>query len=276
MRPTLDDVVAALATEGCRVAVLAGAATRGAVDRQGRPRPWDFVGQVNHHDALTEQVSDARALALMRTGRPPPNALAGPLTNGWIDSDSTVWIVALGNANHAGYGEADALQRIRTDQPPAGDARSDPDRDSVVGNPHLWGWEVRNAGDGRDPYEQLDAMVRANAALARLGGWTANRSIAHREWTARKPDPAGIDMVAFRRLVAARLDPARPKEAHVFASIVAALKTFYAYPADDGAWTPNQRRDARYWYGVAGENGETNTVNLIAQLGVDAGHLPAA
>lgn len=170
---------------------------------RGTSYPFDPFAQLVHHDALSEAVDDARALQLMVGGRPD---LKGPLCNGWIDSDGRVVLVAYGNANHAGRGEADVLALLKAGQPPLGDARTDPDKDGPVGNSHLWGWECRNAGDGTDVWEQLDAMERACAALAQVNGWSPNAIAAHREWTARKPDPAGIDMHQFRADVARLLD----------------------------------------------------------------------
>jgi hypothetical protein len=166
---------------------------------RGTGHPFQPFAQAWHHDALTEQVSDARALDIMRHGRPD---LRGPLCNGWIDSDSRVVLVAAGNANHAGRNEADVIDRLRRGLAPLGDARDDPDRDSVIGNPHLWGWECRNAGTGTDVWDQLDAMERAGAALCDVNGWPAAANAAHRELTARKIDPAGFDMRRFRADIA--------------------------------------------------------------------------
>lgn len=167
---------------------------------RGTGYPFEPFGQAWHHDALSEGVSDARALEIMRSGR---TDLRGPLCNGWIDSDSRIVLVAYGNANHAGRNEADVIERLRQGLAPLGDARDDPDGDSVVGNPHLWGWECRNAGDGVDVWEQLDAMERAGAALCDANGWPAAANAAHRELTARKIDPRGFDMFAFRADIAA-------------------------------------------------------------------------
>lgn len=168
-------------------------------EARGTGYRFEPFGQAWHHDAFTEDVSDARALEIMRKGRPD---LRGPLCNGWVDSDSRIVLVAYGNANHAGWNEADVIDRLRRGLAPLGDARADPDGDSVVGNPHLWGWECRNAGDGTDVWDQLDAMERAGAALCDANGWPAAANAAHRELTARKPDPRGFDMVAFRADIA--------------------------------------------------------------------------
>lgn len=175
-------------------------------EHRGTKYDATFVGHLNHHDALSEKVTDERALRLMVNGRPKPNYLAGPLCNGWGDSDGTYYLVAYGNANHAGWGEQDVLDRVKAGLIPTGDARLDPDGDSVVGNTWFWGSEWRNAGDGRDPYDQLDTMIRTNAALVDVFQWpNANVCIGHKEWTKRKIDPAGFDMELFRREVTKHL-----------------------------------------------------------------------
>lgn len=168
-------------------------------ERRGTVYDATFYGHLNHHDALTEAVTDKRALELMVVGR---SDLKGPLCNGWGDSDGIYYLIAYGNANHAGYGEKDVLDRVKAGQAPTGDARLDSDKDSIVGNTWFWGTEWRNAGTGRDPYDQLDTMIKVNAALIDVFNWpNSNVCIGHKEWTARKIDPAGFDMFEFRRLV---------------------------------------------------------------------------
>jgi len=184
------DIVAAIKDYGLKVRERPGWEIRGTGYR------FEPIGQAWHHDAISEAWSDAQAETLLANGR---TDLRGPLCNDAVDSDSTVVLIAYGNANHAGRNEADVITRLRNGLAPLGDARDDPDGDTVVGNPLLWGHECRNTGTGRDPWEQLDAMERLGAALCDVNGWDPDANAAHRELTARKPDPAGIDMFAFRR-----------------------------------------------------------------------------
>lgn len=193
--PSPTEIVAALKDYRIKVVEDQGWKTRGAKDHNSQLRPFHPYGQAVHHDALSEAVSDAAALRIMREGRID---LSGPLCNGWIDSNSVVYLIAAGNANHAGWNERDVHDRLSKGLAPLGDARNDPDKDGIVGNSFLWGWECRNAGDGRDPWEQLDAMERSCAALADVYGWKTAAIAGHRELTARKIDPAGIDMHQFR------------------------------------------------------------------------------
>lgn len=268
-RPTPDDIVVALRDFGCKVG------ERPYWWSRGTKHPFNPVGQINHHDALTENVSDRTALQIMENGRPD---LTGPLCNGWIDSDSVVYLVAYGNANHAGRGEADVLERVKRGLAPLGDARDDPDKDTIVGNSHYWGWEVRNAGTGTDPYEQLDAMVRANAALAQVHGWSENRSIAHREHTARKPDPAGIVMPEFRRLVGLRLHAHTPphgpfEEDVMIAALAHVAATYRAVTATKREPDPNGLKDWTLKFAGAEDNADalvmlhTDLVSKLRQFG---------
>jgi hypothetical protein len=190
--PTPLELVAALKDYGVTVVQEPGWITRGT------GYPFHPYGQAIHHDALHDGVSDAAAIRLMIQGRPD---LSGPLCNDWHDSDGTVHLIAWGNANHAGRNEADVHARLKAGLPPLGDARLDPDEDTVIGNSFLWGRECRNAGDGRDPWEQMEAMHRASAAIADCFGWSSDAIAGHRELTKRKPDPAGFSMFDFRAAV---------------------------------------------------------------------------
>jgi hypothetical protein len=71
------------------------------------------------------------------------------------------------------------------------------------GNRFFFGFENENLGNGSQlwPEVQLNAMGRAAAALCRAHGWNQIRVIGHKEWTARKPDPVGIDIVNFRTAI---------------------------------------------------------------------------
>lgn len=196
MSPTPRQIVAGLKDYRITVIEDKGWTTRGAKTSNGVLRPFHPYAQAVHHDAMSEAVSDATALRVMRDGRID---LAGPLCNGWIDSSGVVYLISANNANHAGWNERDVHDRLSKGLQPMGDARNDPDTDGIVGNSFLWGWECRNAGDGHDPWEQLDVMERACAAIADVYGWSSNAIAGHRELTARKTDPVGFDMFQFRR-----------------------------------------------------------------------------
>jgi len=132
-------------------------------------------GVVAHHTATGTNWTDARVDALLRDGRAD---LPGPLAQLGLRRSGAFVLVADGRANHNGYGQ--------------------------WGNASI-GIEAYNAGDGIDPWPaaQLDAYQRGAAAILAHLGLGADRVLAHRETDPkRKPDPRGIDMVAFRARVA--------------------------------------------------------------------------
>ncbi len=159
-------------------------------------------GVMMHHTVSSGRDS---SVALCYNGH---SALPGPLCHGVIDKNGVVWLVSAGRANHAGAGDPDVLSAVISekygDYPPA-------DNEATVdGNARFYGFECINLGDGRDPWPaaQVDAMVRAGAAIARHYGWSAKSIIAHSEWQPGKIDPRGPgfpDMKEFRARIQARL-----------------------------------------------------------------------
>jgi len=135
-------------------------------------------------------------------------ALPGPLCHGVIGKTGTVYLVGYGRANHAGLGDDDVLRAV------IAEGKLPPDNEmSTDGNRHFYGFECINKGDGVDPWPaaQVEAMVRASAAIVRAHGWgkDGNTSvIGHLEWQPGKPDPRGHGfpgMDAMRSRVAERI-----------------------------------------------------------------------
>jgi hypothetical protein len=160
---------------------------------------WGPVhGVMQHHTG--PYTTEAAMVELCRTGY---TGLPGPLCHGVIDRSGTVHLVGYGRANHAGSGDDDVLAAvIREDAKLPADNEANTD-----GNARFYGFEAINKGDGKQawPDGQVEAMVRASAALCRAHGWHAESVIAHKEWQPGKPDPAGVDMSKFRARVAERL-----------------------------------------------------------------------
>jgi hypothetical protein len=129
--------------------------------------------------------------------------LPGPLCHGVIAKDGTVHLVGNGRANHAGTGDPDVLAAVAAERAtlPA------PNQRTKDGNAHFYGFECVNLGDGKDPWPeaQMEAIVRASAALCRAHGWSARSVIGHKEWTSAKIDPRGFAMADLRARIAARL-----------------------------------------------------------------------
>ncbi|UVD39687.1 endolysin [Streptomyces phage RosePharie] len=140
-------------------------------------------------------------------------ALPGPLCHGVITKDGVVHLVSSGRANHAGLGDDDVLDAVIAEREAPADNEANTD-----GNRHFYGFECENLGDGKDPWPavQVEAMVKASAAICRHYGWNANSVIGHKEWQPGKIDPRGKDfddMDKFRDRIDARLGvkPSEPK-----------------------------------------------------------------
>ncbi len=164
----LDWLPGVLRDAGLDVYVMPGAETRGRDDIKPK-------GVVGHHTATGTNWNDDHVAFLLRDGR---RDLAGPLSQLGLERDGTFVVVALGRANHNGYG--------------------------MWGNDSI-GIEAYNKGDGIDPWPavQIDAYQRGTAAILRHLGLTEARFKGHRETDPkRKPDPRGIDLDDFRRQVA--------------------------------------------------------------------------
>jgi hypothetical protein len=164
--------------------------------------PWGQVHGVMIHHTVTS--GSARTVGICRDGY---TALPGPLCHGVITKDGRVHLVGYGRTNHAGLGDDDVLRAVIGEKtlPAPNEANTD-------GNRHFYGFECENLGDGRDPWPaaQVEAIVRASAALVRAHGWgeEGNTSvIGHKEWQPGKVDPRGpgITMPDVRARVAERL-----------------------------------------------------------------------
>lgn len=146
---------------------------------RGRPSNFYPAGVVCHHTATPSTTpGDYPSLRLIIEGR---SDLNGPLAQFGLGRSGDVYVIAAGTANHAGAG-----QRLH-----------------LRGNHRVWGIEAENDGVG-EPWtdRQLYTYPRLCAALARVTGFGPELVCAHREWNpAKKIDPTGIDMPAFRRTV---------------------------------------------------------------------------
>ncbi|MBA2951425.1 peptidoglycan recognition protein family protein [Streptomyces himalayensis] len=191
-----DTLLAVLKKEGCTVKEYGSWRTH----NRNHKGAWGPInGTMTHHTATGPGVD---VVALCYKGH---STLPGPLCQGVITKSGTVWLTSAGRANHAGLGDDDVLAAVKLesygDYPPAdNEANTD-------GNAHFYGFECENLGDGKDPWpaKQYIAMVKANAAILRHYGWTAKSAIAHKEWQPGKVDPRGIDMLKFRKDIAACL-----------------------------------------------------------------------
>lgn len=199
---TPDQLVTALRAEGLRVVEHRSWRTH----NRNHKGAWGPInGVILHHTVSSGALSSVN---LCYDGYAD---LPGPLCQVVITKDGTAYLISAGRSNHAGGGDPNVLQAVideryttRPPVPQVGNATG------VDGNARFYGAECVNLGDGKDPWpaEQVEAMVRFSAAIARHYRWTEKSVIAHREWSKDKPDPAGPGMPTMpdmRAKIAARL-----------------------------------------------------------------------
>jgi hypothetical protein len=191
--PTPDQVLAALSRWHVKTVKHTGWRTRGRPASTGEFGP--LIGVVNHHTADKGKGKTLTALrtgirAIMRVLIKGRADLPGPLCHFSTDRLGQVHLVAMGRANHAGAFAANTVADTRAGRAPG---RPGP-VDSVDGNRLYWGNEVHNDGLGEDYTDaQVEAVIRLNAALIELSGWSSNAAIQHKEGTRRKSDMSKID-----------------------------------------------------------------------------------
>lgn len=200
---TPDEFVRILRAEGLRVETYGDWKTHS----RNHKGPWSPVhGVMLHHTAGREDG----AVAFCHRGT---SDTPGPLCHGVIHKNGTVTVISVGRANHAGGGDPNVLAAVKDerygDRPPVTHEHQG-SVGSVDGNAPFYGFECVNLGDNSDswPAIQVDAMVRASAAICRAKGWTEKSAIFHREWSDHKPDPRGPgmpDSPQFRAMIKERL-----------------------------------------------------------------------
>lgn len=139
--------------------------------RTAGTRPKETWGVLCHHDAAPPSPRRRHVTPpLIAHGH---STLPGPIAQLCITDDAKVHVIAAGTANHAGKG------RI-------------PNTAYIDGNARLLGIEVNNSGLGEVwSAAVLDAYATTVAACLAQLGLDSSRAIAHKEYTARKIDPAG-------------------------------------------------------------------------------------
>lgn len=145
----------------------------------------------------------------------PVTALYGPRikANYNVKPDGRVHVIAAGACNYSsGPGSRSVRIDTTNDVAPVATARQLGLVDNDGGNAWYVNNETDHAGNGSPiPRPQYDALVTAWVVICRRFGWSANRIVAHAEWTARKIDPywngrdAHLNLADIRRDVAATL-----------------------------------------------------------------------
>jgi len=139
-------------------------------ETRGLPFTREIAGIVGHHTA-GPATGNMPSLGTLIHGRPD---LAPPLAQLGLARDGTYFVVASGQANHAGTGHWPGIR---------------------YGNSDTIGIEAENTGSGLDvwPTRQMDAYVRGVAAILGALGLLAERFCAHYEWAVDRKRKVKID-----------------------------------------------------------------------------------
>ncbi|WP_028809202.1 N-acetylmuramoyl-L-alanine amidase [Streptomyces sp. 351MFTsu5.1] len=195
---TADKMLAALRAEGLTVHEHTGWRTHNRDTATGKTF-GPVIGVLIHHTA----GHGDREVCF--NGRPD---LPGPLCHAWLGKTESLWTIGNGRTNHAGLVDLDVLDAIREEKSPL----PKDDQANADGNDVLYGLEIENLGNGKDPYpvSQYTQAVLWAAAICRAHGWTEKSVAGHKECQPGKIDPS-FDMDAFRADVKKQLATKPPK-----------------------------------------------------------------
>ncbi|WP_428956237.1 N-acetylmuramoyl-L-alanine amidase [Streptomyces sp. cg35] len=196
---TAQQMLTALKAEGLTVHEHTGWPTHNRDKATGKTF-GPVIGVLIHHTAGRGDKE------LCYNGR---SDLPGPLCHSWLGKTAGLWMLGHGRANHAGLVDLDVLNALRAERSPL----PKDDQANADGNDCLYGLEIENLGNGKDPYPaaQYRNAVLWAAALCRAHGWTEKSIAGHKECQPGKIDPS-FDMDIFRADVKKQLatKPGKP------------------------------------------------------------------
>ncbi|MFF7987548.1 N-acetylmuramoyl-L-alanine amidase [Streptomyces sp. NPDC007901] len=191
---TADAWLSVLKAEGVHVAEYPGWRTHSRDAATGKTF-GPVHGVLIHHTVATNSLA-----SVAKDGRPD---LPAPLAHTHLAKTGVATMCSAGRANHAGLAAANVVAALTAET-----ALPKQDKSSTVdGNDCMYGLEIENLDNGKDPYpaDQYDAAVRWAAAICRHHGWSAALVAGHKETSVEgKVDPS-FDMGKFRADVAERL-----------------------------------------------------------------------
>lgn len=205
---TATQLVKVLKDAGLKVVEVDGWREHGRDAATGKPF-GPVYGVVIHHTVTSGTQNSVNICWDGYSGLP------GPLCHGVIDKKGVIYLISKGRSNHAGLGDPDSLAAVQNENYTG---TLSPNENTVDGNDSFYGFECVNLGNGSDPWPavQVEAMVKASAAICKFYGWKAESVIGHKEWQYGKIDPININMASFRDDVQAVIDggadsPSSPK-----------------------------------------------------------------
>lgn len=204
--------------------------TSGRDDETGLKFGPVFGGVIHHTGS---DGPDTNNRELIRNGR---SDLPGPLAHAGLNDDGVIDLFTCGRANHAGGGDPDVLEAVKTElyngYPPLTDKHQG-EAGAVDGNDALYGLEAYYSGAARMTRKAYRSAIRWAAAICDFHSWTAKAFIGHKEWSDWKIDPGQIDMKVFRADVQRVLDNRMKEELEgpklITPNITAAIKANILY-----------------------------------------------
>jgi hypothetical protein len=223
MTPT--QLVAALRKWGVQYREYPGWRTR------GRPGGiTDVRGVMVHHTGSDSQSTDYLGFLFVR-GR-PEDGIPGPLCQVATDMDGDLHLGAIGRANHAGMGSLATMNHVVAEDYNGYSSELDPGPDTINGNPHYYGNEIRYVGNRPMSAKAYRTALLYAAAVCDFHGWSALSVIGHREHSRRKADPGRCPMTKFRTDLAAVLRAGPGDDMANADEVLAELRRFQAKEAD--------------------------------------------
>ena len=205
--PTPAQILAALKGAGLSVYEMPGWRGRcrchaGSHETKTKPtgRAWFGPKGITWHHTGGPMLSGQAAIdyttRILVAGN---GAVPGPLCMGGIDADGRILLVSSGRANHIGSISPKAAAAIKDATWPTS-GYADWRGAGVDGNSFTYGWEILAPMTPND--KQIDAAVRATAALNKLCGLSARSTHGHGEASNQRSyvDP-NLDMGAIRHRV---------------------------------------------------------------------------
>ncbi|MEU6143251.1 N-acetylmuramoyl-L-alanine amidase [Streptomyces sp. NPDC047081] len=182
---TAAQMLAALKAEGLTVHEHTGWTTHNRDAATGKSF-GPVIGVLIHHTAGHGDKE------LCYNGR---SDLPGPLCHAWLGKTDGLWTIGNGRTNHAGGVDLDVLNALREEKSPL----PTDNQANADGNDCLYGLEIENLGNGKDPYPdaQYRQAVLWAAAICRAHGWSEKSVAGHKEVQPGKVDPS-FDMDDFR------------------------------------------------------------------------------
>jgi len=171
---------------GLKVAEVDGWRVRGN-NSGGNFYPRGFV--VHHTAGAPPSAGRAPSLYICIHGR---SDLNGPLCNIYMDYEGTIYTIAAGCANHAGYPDGGSYK-------------------GMTGNSTAWGLEIEHPGTY--PLEPERAALAQRAVAAIIKGTCDETMVCyHKEWTRQKPDLATEPSPSEFRAEVAKILQGKPQE----------------------------------------------------------------